>query len=356
MPIVSVIMPVYNAEKSLIRSVGSVLGQDYSDLELILVNDGSTDKSFNICNAFARADSRVKVVHQKNSGVSAARNAGIDAACGAYIFFLDSDDYLLPGAVTAAMEAQADHPDSWLLWRYEMGENDRDFWGAELDKTGTEQLEAGALAHLYNRCFISMPWNKLYRADIAKNLRFNTDYTLGEDLLFCLDYLDALAKADDHAPTFALLHRNLTHYTVAQNSDTLSTRYLPDYCTLWQTLFARLNQACEDHHCPEADRKALHRGEMLVLCEGINDILRRDPAPKKQRKAKAAEVLRSSWLQGLCTWMAQEKNYSPYYLPVKWKNLMLLSKMEESRRAGSGFFGKMDWLGWYLLGGKWERT
>lgn len=355
MALVSVIMPVYNAEKSLLTSVGSVLSQSHAALELILVDDGSTDASPQICNGFARADSRVKVIHQPNSGVSAARNAGLDAATGEYILFLDSDDYLLPEAVAKALEAQESAPGSWVIWRYEMSENDRDFWGAELDEAGISLLEADALAHLYNRCFISMPWNKLYRADLAKALRFDIRYTLGEDLLFCLDYLDALGKSCDGTPRICLLHDNLTHYTVAQCNDTLSTRYLPDYCQLWEALFTRLNNACTAWKCHDADVKALHRAEMQVMCEGMADILRRDPASGRKRRAKAAEVLRSSWLQGLCHWLAAEKNYSPYYLPVKLKSTALVAKMEESRREGGAFFGKMDWLGWYLLGGKWER-
>ena len=355
MPLVSVIMPVYNTEKSLVSAVGSVLSQSHFALELILVDDGSRDASARLCDGFAQADSRVRVIHQPNSGVSAARNAGLHTAKGDYILFLDSDDRLLPGAVETALEAQASCPDAWVVWRYEMGENDRDFWGAELDEAGITLLDASALASLYNRCFISMPWNKLYRASIAKKLRFDTRYTLGEDLLFCLDYLDALGEACGGTPAICLLHENLTHYTVAQESDTLSTRYLPDYCPLWERLFTRLNEASAAWRCPEADRKALHRAEAQVLCEGVADILRRDPASPRERKAKARHVLAGSWLQALCRTLAAEKNHSPYALPIRLKSTALVAKMEESRRAGTAFFGKMDWLGWYLTGGRRER-
>lgn len=92
--LISIIMPVYNAEKYLNRSIESVMNQTYKNIEIILVNDGSTDASLTICSNYQKADSRIKLINQKNSGVSAARNRGIDEATGTYIMFIDSDDYI----------------------------------------------------------------------------------------------------------------------------------------------------------------------------------------------------------------------------------------------------------------------
>ena len=92
-----------------------------------------------------------------------------------------------------------------------------------------------------------------------------------------------------------------------------------------------------------------------MLCEGVADILRRDPASPRERKAKARQVLGGPWLQALCRTLAAEKNHSPYALPIRLKSTALVAKMEESRRAGTAFFGKMDWLGWYLTGACRER-
>ena len=91
---ISVIVPVYNAEKYLKRCINSILNQSYKELEIILVDDGSTDQSLNICKCFADIDTRIKLIHQENSGVAAARNAGIRLATGEYITFVDSDDYI----------------------------------------------------------------------------------------------------------------------------------------------------------------------------------------------------------------------------------------------------------------------
>ena len=93
-PYISVIIPVYNAEATLKKCVDSVLMQQYADFEVILVDDGSKDGSFQICEEYAREDSRVTVIHKENGGVSSARNAALEIAKGERILFLDADDYL----------------------------------------------------------------------------------------------------------------------------------------------------------------------------------------------------------------------------------------------------------------------
>lgn len=97
-PLVSVIVPVYNAEKFLPRCINSILAQTSTDFELLLIDDGSTDKSGKICDEYAQKDIRIKVFHKKNGGVSTARNLGIDKAIGEWIIFMDSDDYFLDNA------------------------------------------------------------------------------------------------------------------------------------------------------------------------------------------------------------------------------------------------------------------
>ena len=92
MPKISIIVPVYNCEKYISNCINSVLEQSFKDFELILVDDGSSDRSFEICESFAKKDSRVRAIHQPNSGVSRARNIGLDEAKGEYIGFVDGDD------------------------------------------------------------------------------------------------------------------------------------------------------------------------------------------------------------------------------------------------------------------------
>lgn len=109
---ISVVIPVYNVEKYLAECVDSVLGQTYQDYEIILVDDGATDSSGAMCDEYAQKDARIRVIHQPNGGLSAARNSGLKAAQGEYIYFLDSDDYIEPTAladlVATAQQEQAD--------------------------------------------------------------------------------------------------------------------------------------------------------------------------------------------------------------------------------------------------------
>lgn len=112
MPQVSVIIPVYKAEKYLEKCVRSVLNQTFHDLEVILVDDGSPDSSGQICEEYAKKDSRIKVIHQKNAGVAVARNVGLDLAAGEYITFVDSDDYIRPQMYEEMLKcAQNNHCD-----------------------------------------------------------------------------------------------------------------------------------------------------------------------------------------------------------------------------------------------------
>ena len=106
----SVIIPVYNAEKTLKRCVDSLLEQDYTDAEIILVNDGSKDGSEDICREYAEAHPNIRLISQQNGGVSTARNAGLDAAQGEYIVFVDSDDHVVPGFFSIMDKAIDEEP------------------------------------------------------------------------------------------------------------------------------------------------------------------------------------------------------------------------------------------------------
>ena len=102
--LISIIVPIYKVEKYLSRCIDSILAQTYKNLEIILVDDGSPDKCPEICDKYAKEDSRIKVIHKKNGGVSSARNAGLDVATGKYIFFVDSDDIITEDALSNLYE------------------------------------------------------------------------------------------------------------------------------------------------------------------------------------------------------------------------------------------------------------
>lgn len=111
-PAVSVVIPVYNVEQYLCECVDSVLNQTFRDVEIILVDDGATDSSGAICDRYGQQDARIRVIHQANGGLSVARNTGLDASEGKYVYFLDSDDYIVPDALEALLNlAESENSD-----------------------------------------------------------------------------------------------------------------------------------------------------------------------------------------------------------------------------------------------------
>ena len=347
---ISVIVPIYNTKPYLAECIESILDQKINvPIEVLLIDDGSTDGCGEVCDKYAARDERVRVIHQENQGLSAARNAGLAAADSEYLVFLDADDALRPGALQAALDAQNTAPQSFVLWHYTTDEQD-----AAAVTSDTATRPQNTLARLWLDCLLAMPWNKLYRTAPAQQLAFDRQYTLGEDLQFVLDYIDLLGRT---APDFAytILTAPLTFYDCSREG-TLSTKYHADYCKIWPEHFARLNKACYAAHCPQEDMRPLHRAELTVYAEGVADILRRDPAKRRAvRRDKAYAALRSPWLHALLERMRIEGCYSAYYLPCRWRSIRLVWVMAEARRTGSPLFGKLDWAGYYLLGRRLRR-
>ena len=170
--LISVIIPVYRVEEYLRRCVDSVLAQSYSHMEVILVDDGSPDGCPAICDAYGEADSRVKVIHQKNAGLSGARNTGIEAAEGSYLAFVDSDDYLAPEFLERLHRAcvETDSDLSMCRWEYVKGEAVPERGSGRTETyTGREML-----ANLYvpDGAYFVVAWNKLYRRELFEKIRY----------------------------------------------------------------------------------------------------------------------------------------------------------------------------------------
>ena len=353
MPALSIVTPVYNAVKTLEKTAATVLAQTCEDWEWVLVDDGSTDETAVLCRQLAEQDNRIRFFQIPPKGVSTARNEGVSHAQGEYLMFLDADDLLEPNAAARALELQAQHPGHWILWRYSVGKADRIFWGDEMDAEGVSLHTGADLAYLYRKCVFSMPWNKLYRTALAKEISFDPSYSLGEDLLYCLDYLELLHRQGEDK--ICLAHESLIEYVCTVSGDTLSSKYLPDYLPLWEHHFERLNNCCLELNAPKEEMLSLYRQELLVIARGIRDILVRDPLAPDKRIDKAKAALGSAWLKGLCKTMKQEKCYSPYYLPVKLQMLWILCRLQYWQSVNSPWFGRLDWGGYYLLGKNWNR-
>ena len=265
-PLVSIILPVYNAQNHLERCIGSILAQTYRDLELIILNDGSKDQSLPVCEAFRAKDSRILLVDKDNSGVSDTRNLGLKLAGGKYIQFVDSDDHIAPDytqhLVTAAEQNHAD----LVIAPYKMVipagvskpeqvlEKLQDDLGVMSVARPPEVREYGFLpAGIYNKdtfalrlmdkpasYFYSVLWNKLYRRDIltGNDIRFTSELRWAEDLVFNMQYIQyAQTFVSIAAPGYfyvqnpqSICHTQINPATLVQNK-VQTFRYYKDLYT-----------------------------------------------------------------------------------------------------------------------------
>lgn len=214
-PLVSIIVPVYNAKKYLSRCIDSILGQSFTNFELLLINDGSQDNSGKICDGYAANDNRVRVFHKENGGVSAARNYGLDNATGKYVCFVDADDWvdkdylkqLLPNAEEEMVVCSIGYE----------GNTNKNLCISN-KKRNKECIES-TLHQMIDHMAICSPCCKIMRRDIIERdqIRFDTDVSAGEDMLFICDYFSA---GIENIRTISL---PLYHYYVVDN-ESLSHR------------------------------------------------------------------------------------------------------------------------------------
>ena len=193
-PLVSVIMPIYNVGEYLRRAVHAVLEQSYENLEVILVDDGSTDGCSEIIDEFARVDKRVVAIHQKNAGQSAARNAGIKIAKGEFLSFVDGDDEIREDFVeklVSEIDGKALAVCGMLYRRLGSG-SEKSVYVRKIHKRRENESLAAYILYLLTvdgRMYSSV--NKLYRAEVvrANGLKFEVGSNFAEDTKFVLDYL-----------------------------------------------------------------------------------------------------------------------------------------------------------------------
>lgn len=214
-PTVSIIVPVYNAEKYIRRCIESILNQEYTDFELILCNDGSKDSSGAICDEYAKTDSRVRVLHKENTGVSDTRNTAIDVARGTYLQFLDSDDWITPDATKLLVRAATEHHCDLVIADFYRVVGDRVSHKGDIEDDGVLTREEFAEHMMENPAdfYYGVLWNKLFRRDLVEqyHLRMDTSISWCEDFLFNLEYIL-------HAKVFYALQAPIYYYVKTKGS------------------------------------------------------------------------------------------------------------------------------------------
>lgn len=256
--LISIIVPVYNAERTLHRCVTSLMEQSYPNIEILLVNDGSKDASLEMCRGYEQQDIRIRVIDKPNGGVSSARNAGLDVARGEYIMFCDSDDWVSP------------------LWCEHMVRNHipqnltvcEIAWGGPDAEAKDQQLSEETIVErnrfLQFSFVMCPPWNKLFeRTAIQKSdLRFSGDLRLGEDLIFVMEYLCNVQGQVRILPQRLYYYDTSTEGSLSKRSATM------EQCDLF---YHRLTAAMET--LKATDEKCVYNRDWHVMTQFENMLI-----------------------------------------------------------------------------------
>lgn len=248
---ISIIVPVYNSEKTLKGCIESIIGQTYKNIEIIIVIDGSADNSEHIARVYEQKDQRIKLIVKENEGVSEARNTGIKNSKGEYILFIDSDDYISNNMCEKLIGAVEKYSAQMALCGFH-----HLFMGRAIVKSPKEGAyginEFGSeFISLYRSGFLNMPWNKLFKRELIKEY-FDKRISLGEDLLFNIAYMRSVER-------IAVLSDPLYYYIQNSSQDTLSSKKRSDKYDIAVRIlesvksFYREIETCEELY-KEADR------------------------------------------------------------------------------------------------------
>lgn len=257
MDLVTVIIPAYNADKFICRCIDSVMKQSYHDIEILIIDDGSTDETRSICKKYQEKDGRVRFLSQSNGGVSKARNFGIREAKGQYIAFVDADDYIKSNMIETMVSSflQNDKIDLVICGFYECNKSKRIEKKIECKKHISQNTY---LQELFNpNSFGGFLWNKLFRADIIKEnqLKLDEDVFVCEDLLFCLRY-------GEYVDNVEFVPQSFYNYIVNEKSATHSEYSLKRFTAV--TGFERMERLIVQYSDKQLERK--FDAHYIIIC------------------------------------------------------------------------------------------
>lgn len=277
--LVSVIVPIYNAEKNLEKCIKSIRNQSYSNIEVILVNDGSIDNSLDICYKASTEDSRIYVIDIENSGVSFARNKGIENAKGEYCCFVDSDDWLekehikklvfniknTDGVISGYIKDSGLRQDKYKLTSMIVDLN---------------ELEGKTVGKIFWDGYVHPCWNKLFKRDILlkNNLVFEHKIHISEDSLFCIRYLECCKSV-------AVMSDTTYHYCIDKYEVSLSKKIYPNIFDIYAMVYNELERLLERGKCEEnIKNEILTRTIYPQLYSAISKILLNNTMTRIEKK------------------------------------------------------------------------
>lgn len=298
----SIIVPVYKVEAVLPRCIESILNQTISDFELILIDDGSPDRSGAICDEYAAKDARIRVIHQGNGGVSKARNAGVDAAQGQYIVFVDSDDYINKDflhifdgddcdlAVSGTVIYEADNSIKEII-----SEPDENM----MILTEEERIEC------LKKWYSLQVFAKRFKLRIINenSLRFDEDFNYGEDSIFMAEYLLLLQNIK--------IRSEVTYNYCTSNVESLTKKaeknWFVSYCAIQERLLRVFEKHTSIKHYIANRFCWVAENELAKICESNTN--------KKEKKQRIRWILNCECLKA-CLKICKKKNSA--YLKLAW--------------------------------------
>lgn len=270
---ISVIVPIYKVEDYLHRCIDSIINQTYTNLEIILVDDGSPDNCPMICDEYAEKDSRIRVVHKKNGGLSDARNAGLDIATGEYIMFIDSDDFVDIEMMESMMRNMIDKNVDMVVCNIKYVYEDREVVKYNQSDRILDRYEAME-EYLKDGVVQAVAWNKLYKKSLINNMRYKVGKT-NEDEFFTYKVVDKTDK---------IYYNSRPFYNYIQRDSSIMGKYSLKRLDGVEASYERLNFIKEKY--PTLYEK--EKKTFLNLCIYSYQMILKNPNLDKDKQGRKA--------------------------------------------------------------------
>ncbi|UAL46931.1 glycosyltransferase [Sutcliffiella horikoshii] len=323
--VVSIIIPVFNAEKYLHKCIISIINQNYKNFELILVNDGSQDKSGEICDFFSEKDVRIKVIHKNNEGVSIARNTGIEKSEGKYIMFADADDYVERNWCEDLINMAEKNKNALIINSYIIKNfrNDKEqiiIRSFNSMQKNIEKIKKADFLLVYKSQLLNSPCNKIFSSEIIKenNIRFRDSLNLGEDLLFTLDYLV-------YSNNNIMIINKPSYNYILRNTESLDNKYYPDLFNIYKSIYKEIYMKMLLFNSDLEKYNIYYYNSFLIMLDKAlnNNLSDKSDCSLANKIQKNNQILKSPEFR-LCLEYARVEDFNKFYL-------MLLKSEKYSR-------------------------
>lgn len=314
--LISVIVPVYNAENTLERCVNSIIKQTYSNIEIILVNDGSKDSSLSTCNKLKLNNKNIRVIDSINKGVSSARNIGIKNAKGKYIMFADSDDYV-DSKWCESLYSVVEENKFCICNIYCVDYINNNIYTENDIDTYIKKFSINQFYEVYKLKLLNQPYNKIYEKKILdkSNIKFNEDLSLGEDLLFNLDYLLQCNEIE--------IINEKNYFYIKGQTDSLCNKFYPNFYEIQTKIYLKMIDIINNTNAlNNQNLKDCYTEFLYSLILSINNIFLNKEYNFRQKVKGIEKILKSNVFENCLRNANQDKFNKIYWSILKTKNFI----------------------------------